>query len=108
MLSFAYLTALVVSLLGLGLIDRRHRLALFAGQVSRTLITVGVGVAFFLVWDVVGISQGVFFRGAGPYQTGVLIGPELPLEEVFFLTLLCYVTLLAYLGIVRALERRRA
>lgn len=100
-MTFAYLTALTLSLVGLGLIDRRHRLALFAGEVRRTLITVAVGVGFFLYWDVVGIAQGVFFRGAGPYQTGVLIGEELPLEEVFFLTLLCYVLLLSYLGVTR-------
>jgi len=104
--TFAYLTSLTLSLVGLGLIDRRHRLALFAGEVRRTLITVAVGVGFFLYWDVVGIAQGVFFRGAGPYQTGVLIGEELPLEEVFFLTLLCYVLLLSYLGITRWRDAR--
>jgi lycopene cyclase domain-containing protein len=106
-MTFAYLTALVVSLVGLGLIDRRHRLALFAGEVKRTLVTVAIGVAFFLYWDVVGIAQGVFFRGAGPYQTGVLIGEELPLEEVFFLALLCYVLLLSYLGSVRWWDSRQ-
>jgi len=104
--TFAYLTALVFSLVGLGLIDRRHRLALFAGEVNRTLLTVAIAVGFFLYWDVVGIAQGVFFRGAGPYQTGVLIGEELPLEEVFFLTLLCYVLLLSYLGTVRWWDER--
>ena len=105
-MTFAYLTALTLSLVGLGLIDRRHRLALFAGEVRRTLITVAVGVAFFLYWDVVGIAQGVFFRGAGAYQTGVLIGEELPLEEMFFLTLLCYVLLLSYLGVTRWWDAR--
>lgn len=107
MLSFAYLTALVVSLLGLGLIDKRHRLALFGGEIARTLITLVVVVVFFLVWDVVGIAEGVFFRGGGPYQTGLLIGPELPLEEVFFLTLLGYVTLLSYLGFERFFARAK-
>jgi len=67
---------------------------------------VAIGVGFFLYWDVVGIAQGVFFRGAGPYQTGVLIGEELPLEEVFFLTLLCYVLLLSYLATVRWWDER--
>ena len=105
-MTFAYLTALVFSLVGLGLIDRRHRLALFAGEVKRTVLTVAIGVGFFLYWDVVGIAQGVFFRGAGPYQTGVLIGEELPLEEVFFLTLLCYVLLLSYLATVRWWDER--
>lgn len=107
-MQFAYLVSLLVSLVGLGLIDRRHSLALFGGQVMRTVATVAVGVVFFLAWDVAGITQGVFFRGAGPYQTGVLIGPELPLEEVFFLTLLCYVLLLSYLGVERRLARRSA
>jgi hypothetical protein len=30
-------------------------------------------------------------------MTGILLGPELPLEELFFLILLCYSTLIAYL-----------
>lgn len=105
-MSFAYLGALVVSLVGLGLLDHRHKLALFGRRVGPTLATVALGVVFFLVWDVVGIAQGVFFRGAGPYQTGVLIGPELPLEEVFFLTVLCYVTLLSYLALARLASGR--
>ena len=100
-----YLVALVVSLTGLGLLDYAHKLALFAGKVWQTLVTVAVGVVFFLVWDVAGIAAGVFFRGPGPYQTGILIGPELPLEEVFFLTLLCYVILLSYLAVERRMGR---
>ena len=100
-----YLVALVVSLTGLGLLDYTHKLALFAGKVWQTLVTVAVGVVFFLVWDVAGIAAGVFFRGPGPYQTGILIGPELPLEEVFFLTLLCYVILLSYLALERRMGR---
>lgn len=100
-----YLVALVVSLTGLGLLDYTHKLALFAGKIWQTLVTVAVGVVFFLVWDVAGIAAGVFFRGPGPYQTGILIGPELPLEEVFFLTLLCYVILLSYLSVERRMGR---
>jgi lycopene cyclase domain-containing protein len=101
-----YLGSLVVSLVGLGLLDYRHRLAVFAGEGVRTLVTLGIGVVFFLAWDVAGIAYGVFFRGAGPFMTGVLIGPELPIEEVFFLTLLSYVLLLSYLGVRRRRERR--
>lgn len=107
MIHFAYLTVLVVSLAGLVGIDHRHRLALFAGYRLRTLVAVGIGVAIFSLWDVVGISFGVFFKGAGPYQSGVMLGPEFPLEEVFFLTLLCYTSLLMYLGAVRLLEARK-
>jgi lycopene cyclase domain-containing protein len=62
-----------------------------------------------LLWDVVGIAEGVFFRGSGPWMTGILLGPELPLEELFFVILLCYSTLVAYLlsaSILAARSRR--
>jgi hypothetical protein len=58
---------------------------------------------------VVGIAEGVFFRGSGPWMTGILLGPELPLEELFFVILLCYSTLVAYLlsaSILAARSRR--
>ena len=103
-MGWLYLGSLVLSVCGLGLLDYRHRLAIFDGQLARTLFTVAVGVVFFLGWDLAGIAHGVFFRGAGPYMTGVLIAPELPVEEVLFLTLLSYVLLLSYL----AASRRRS
>lgn len=96
-MSVVYLSALVFALLGTGLLDWRHRLALFGGAPFRTAIIVAVGVVFFLAWDVVGIAEGVFFRGSGPWMTGIVLGPELPLEEAFFLLLLCYSTLISYL-----------
>lgn len=106
-MSFVYGLALVGALVGTGLLDWRNRLALFGGAPFRTLIIVTVGVAFFLVWDVVGISEGIFFRGSGPWMTGLLVAPELPLEEVFFLILLCYSTLIAYLLASQVREAKR-
>jgi lycopene cyclase domain-containing protein len=99
----AYLGALVVSLLGLGLLDWRHRIALFV-EPRRALATLAIGVGFFLLWDVAGIGLGIFFRGDGPYMTGILLAPELPLEELFFLILLVYQTLLLW----RYLDRRNS
>lgn len=84
----------------MGLIDYKHKLALFA-QPLRTIITLAVAVVVFLIWDLVGIAMGIFFRGEGPYLTGITIAPELPIEEVFFLTLLSYTILIAYLGFKR-------
>ncbi|MEN9954000.1 MAG: hypothetical protein RL028_602 [Actinomycetota bacterium] len=95
-----YLLALTVSLLGMGLIDFKHKLALFS-QPLRTAITLIVAVTVFLIWDLVGIALGIFFRGQGPYLTGITIAPELPIEEVFFLTLLSYTILIAYLGFAK-------
>lgn len=105
-MSFAYLSCLLVALGGIALLDWRHKLAFFGGHAGRAGVIVGVSIAFFLVWDVVGISEGVFFRGTGPWMTGILLGPELPLEEVFFLAVLTYSTLVSYLLAGHYLSRR--
>jgi lycopene cyclase domain-containing protein len=96
----AYLIALVVSLAGLTAADYRWRLALFENS-KRTLATIGLGVASFLIWDLLGIGFGVFFEGRSPYLLGINVLPQVPLEELFFLTLLCYTLLLSYLGFSR-------
>lgn len=106
-MSVLYLLALLGAIVGTGALDWRHRLALFGGAPARTVVIVGIAVVFFLVWDVVGIAEGVFFRGSGPWMTGILLGPELPLEEVFFLSLLSYSTLIAYLLADRMHARKR-
>ena len=93
--SFLYLALLIVSILGLVGIDRKHNLALFRSP-KATLVSVSVAVVVFLIWDIIGISLGIFFRGGTPHLTGILLAPELPLEELFFLILLSYNTLLAY------------
>ncbi len=107
-MSFLYGAALLFAILGTGLLDFRHRVAVFGGAPGRTAVIVAVSVVFFLAWDIVGIATGVFFRGSGPWMTGILLGPELPLEELFFLILLSYSTLVSYLLATRALSRRSA
>jgi lycopene cyclase domain-containing protein len=92
---YLYLLALVISILGLGLLDFRHELAIKRYPLP-TLISVAAGVVVFLVWDLIGIYFGIFFRGDASHLTGITIAPELPLEEVFFLILLSYNALLAY------------
>lgn len=101
MIRFAYLGVLLVSLAGLAALDRRYRLA-FWYDWRRAGASVFVGVVGFLLWDVAGVALGIFARGAGPYMTGLLLAPEVPVEEAFFLALLCYNTLLVW----RALEVR--
>jgi lycopene cyclase domain-containing protein len=92
---YLYLAALVVSILGVGLLDWTHKLALFV-DAKATTIAVGVGVVVFLIWDIVGIANGIFFRGNAPHLSGLLLAPELPIEELFFLILLSYNTLIVY------------
>jgi lycopene cyclase domain-containing protein len=107
MTGFAYLGALLLALAGLAALDRRYRLA-FWSDARRAAVCVGVGVVFFLLWDVAGLALGIFARGESPHMTGVLLAPELPLEEVFFLTLLSYNALLAWRGFERVAEHREA
>ena len=107
MIRFAYLGALLLALGGLALIDRRWRLAFWAAP-RRAALCVGLGVVGFLLWDVAGLLLGIFARGESPHMTGLLLAPDLPVEEAVFLTLLCYNALLAWRGIDRALAGRRA
>jgi len=101
-----YLAALLVSLGGMVVLDRRFRLFFF-DRPGRATIVLVVGVAFFLVWDLLGIGLGIFFRGETAFMTGILLAPELPLEELFFLTLLCYLTMNVFRG-AHMLVRRTA
>jgi len=90
--SVVYLAALSVSIVGMVMLDRRFRL-FFWDDARRAAIVLAAGVVLFLVWDLLGIGLGIFFRGQTPFMTGLLIAPELPIEEVFFLTLLCYLAM---------------
>lgn len=103
--SFFYLGALLISTGCMLLIDWRYRLFLFNDPIRAAVVLV-LGTVFFLFWDLAGISLGIFLHGPGPYMTGVMLGPELPLEELFFLLFLCQVTMVLVLGAQRLLEVR--
>ncbi len=91
-MAILYLFALLIALTGMVLLDRRFRL-FFWRSARRAAIVLVVGVLFFLAWDLSGIGLGIFFRGETSFMTGLVIAPELPIEELFFLTLLCYLTM---------------
>lgn len=90
-----YLLALLVALTGMVVLDRRFRL-FFWRDARRAAIVLAVGLVFFLAWDLAGVGGGIFFRGETAFMTGLQIAPEVPLEEVFFLALLCYLTMNVY------------
>lgn len=91
-MTLLYLAALLVALTGMVLLDRRFGL-FFWRDARRAAIVLAVGVVFFLVWDLLGVGLGIFFRGETSFMTGLQVAPEVPVEEVFFLTLLCYLTM---------------
>jgi lycopene cyclase domain-containing protein len=89
-----YLAAILLSAVGVALLDRRWRLAAWASP-GRAAAAVAIGTVFFLAWDAVGIATGVFVKGDSALLLGVDLAPHLPLEEPFFLAFLSYLALVA-------------
>lgn len=96
-MQWAYLVALLLSIAGVALLDRRFRLA-FWYDPSRTLLTLVVGLFVFIAWDLMAIGLGIFIHGSSQYSLPFTLMPHFPVEEVFFLFLLCYCTLALYRG----------
>ncbi|QRV01756.1 hypothetical protein JTE88_06575 [Arcanobacterium phocisimile] len=101
---FWYLGSILVSFAGLGFLDWRHGIT--AGtQRSKVLLAILSATAWLLFWDVAGIWFGIFFKGSGPWQIGLFIAPEIPVEELVFLLFLNYLTLLVFLVARKYRER---
>lgn len=92
MISFAYGGSLLLVMGCMALLDARFRLVLWR-DAPRSLVVLGAGIGFFLLWDVVAIAQGFYHRGESEAMTGLVLAPELPVEELVFITFLCYITL---------------
>ena len=105
-MGFVYLGALLVSIGCMLLLDRRFRLFFWRDPLAAAIVT-AVGTAFFLAWDVFGIAFGIFLRGDGAIATGILLAPELPIEEPVFLVFLVLCTMVLYSGSLRMLAARR-
>ena len=101
----SYLAILIVSLLGLYLLDRTHKLA-FTVDAKRSLLSMAPAYILFLIWDIAGIAAGIFFRGENTLLTGIQVFPEFPIEELFFLALLCYSTLIVFTWVQKTLTAR--
>lgn len=104
MSSLVYLFALLIPTFCMGLLDRRFGLALWRAP-RRTLLVVALGIGYFLLWDLAAIAAGHYGMGTSALMTGILLAPELPLEELVFITFLCYLSLVLW-GLVATLSRR--
>jgi len=102
-----YLLALLLGIGCMLLIDRRFKLFFWHDPAAALLITV-VGVVLFLLWDLAGIAAGIFLRGESAAATGIVLAPELPLEEPIFLVFLVLCTMVIYTGAARLLRGTRA
>lgn len=104
MTSLVYLVALLIPLACMALLDRRFRLVLWRAP-RRAALVLLAGIVLFLLWDLAAIASGHYRMGASRWMTGILLGPELPLEELVFITFLSYHTLVLW-GLVELLVAR--
>ena len=100
-----YLAGLIFSLVGLGLLDWRFRTA-FTVNKKAAAFAVIIPTIFFIIWDVAGIAMGIFFRGDTSHLTGIVLAPEFPIEELFFLLLLNYTALTLFTTVTRVIKKR--
>ena len=107
MMGVVYLATLLAAIGCMLLLDHRFRLFFWHDARSAAIVT-AIGVGVLLAWDVAGINLGIFLRGEGEIATGILLAPELPIEEPIFLVFLVLCTMILYTGIARVLARRRA
>ena len=107
MIALAYLAALLGATGCMALLDHRFRLVLWRAPRAGA-ITVAIGIAFFLGWDLAAIAFGHYAAGQSEGMTGIMLAPELPLEEILFITFLSYLTLVLRGLIVLVLPRARS
>lgn len=103
-MEWLYLCSLLVSIGCLALLDHRYTLAFFHDP-KRTVRTLLPAIGLFVIWDMLGIYLGIFYHGGSMFALPFRIAPEFPIEEIVFLFLLCYVTLLLYVGWERKCSR---
>lgn len=92
MSGLVYLLCLLTALACMVLLDRRFGLALWRAP-RRAAGVLVAGIVLFLAWDLAAIAAGHYRMGDSHLMSGIELGPELPLEELVFLTFLCYLTL---------------
>ncbi|HLR44586.1 MAG TPA: lycopene cyclase domain-containing protein [Brevibacterium sp.] len=92
-----YLSLLIAVILCMVALDARFRLFVFHRPLP-AIAALLLGTGFFLVWDLAAIAEGIFLHIDSPLMTGVMLAPQLPLEEFFFLLFLCYQTMVLATG----------
>jgi lycopene cyclase domain-containing protein len=93
--SLVYLLSLVVVLVCMALTDRRWKLFFWADP-RRAAAVFASGFAFFLAWDLVALHYELYERGRSELMTGIEVAPELPVEELFFVAFLPYLTMVLH------------
>ena len=101
-----YLALLLAAIGCMLLLDRRFALFFWHDPAIATILT-AVGTVLLLAWDIAGIAAGVFLRGDSAVASGIVLAPEMPLEEPVFLVFLVQCTMVVFTGTARILGARR-
>lgn len=105
-MSFLYGGVLLFVTGCMALLDARFSLVMWRTPI-RSLLTILAGIALFLLWDIIAIEQGFYYRGESEAMTGLMLAPDLPVEELLFITFLCYLTLVLHGLIGRLVADRK-
>ncbi|MFC5502726.1 lycopene cyclase domain-containing protein [Lysinimonas soli] len=105
-MSAGYLLVLLAAIFSTILVDRRYRL-FFWHDAWRAAAVLVIGILFFLAWDLCGIHLGIFSRGSSSFATGIVLAPELPVEEPVFLAFLCYLIMVLVTGAGRVMSHAK-
>ncbi|WGD36411.1 lycopene cyclase domain-containing protein [Lysinibacter sp. HNR] len=100
-----YLASLLTGIGCMLILDRRFRLFFWHDPLAAMIIT-SLGTVLFLFWDLAGIATGIFLRGDSIIATGIVLAPEMPIEEPVFLIFLVLCIMVVYTSAVRLLGLR--
>jgi lycopene cyclase domain-containing protein len=91
---YTYLSILLFSLIGLLYFDYKKKFVIFTknGSSIRDIIFASL---LFLIIDIVGVVNGIFYSNR-KYIVGVDVFPGVPIEEIFFLLLFSYFSLIVW------------
>ncbi len=91
-MKYTYLAILIFSIFGMFLADKKYRLVFFKNH-RAAVWSIGIVMSLLIAIDIIGINWLIFSTNPA-YVVGLYIGSEnLPIEEFFFLFLLCYFVL---------------
>ncbi len=98
---FFYLVLLLVSVGGLTLADYRFRLVFFDKPKAALKTVLGL-VTILIIGDIIGVTWLVHYTNP-LYVSGIFLA-DIPIEEVLFLIMVSYFTLVCYTLIKRRLH----
>ena len=91
---FFYLSILLISLGGIVLGDWRYKLVFFQQPKAAIKTVIGL-VTILLIGDIIG-SEWRIFSTNSQFVSGLFLGSQIPIEEILFLILISYFTLILY------------